>query len=483
LAAHVFVAVVNGFQFANFLATPARTHEAFGVSAEQVNILVLATALTWVPAVPACIMLQHRKGAWRSLEVAAMANLAAAACKLIALLWVPGMALLTAAHIFHGASQVFFMTLPPIIASTWFPIPKRSMCTAIATLAEPVGEGFGYLLMPLLADVAATTATKSFTYVCAPQLVLAAVALMLLFIVPLKPLQPPSVTASEPVPMAFLIPEIKELLRNRNYILFALSSGLLLAAGTAAPAFAAAILTPFGVSKDHAWIIATLCCFFGAGAQILSGFVIDQLREYKPAIGAGSIVALLCAFVLGIALAAGASATVCAFILIPMMAAGFMFTQPAMYEFVVELTFPAPLPAAIGIHMFIARFAAYTAVHFAASMMLTASPTPRHALWIIFFLTLCFAAALAVLAMVPADYRRLRAERQHARGDVMERSLEMWMAEKTLGLSSTDADAEGILRDSRDQFHSPVLARRAIMVPPLLVSPLTKQRILSPTNL
>jgi MFS family permease len=437
LAAHVLLSVAIGFQYATFAPVVLQTEDVFDVTPTTLNTLILVTSLASIPGIPVAAAVQQKYGPWMSLVLGSVANTLAAFLKLGCLLFDShSLALMVVSHLLVGVSMVFYLPLPPLIASTWFAVPERTLCTAVASMADSLGNGIGFVTMPF-ALAAAPSARDGFALVFIAQAVMAVLVLALTCALPSAPTVPPSATASEPLPLVYVMPALKDLVRNRAYLLYTAASTTTFVVGMAIPMFTDQLLLPFGVSQKNAGIMTALFCFCGAAGQIVAGVVTDRTRAYRRVLLVATGATLGLTVLWASTMAGGLDATIAGYVSVPAIGFAFMATLPPMFEFVVELTFPTPLPIAIGCHTLFAEAIVTTVVNRACSAILTDDPSQTRALSAMGFLIALLAVCMALVFCVRDDCRRMQADRSFAAGDQLLRSLERWVASKNSSLSAS----------------------------------------------
>jgi MFS family permease len=409
LAAHCLLTSINSFQWANYFPVPDQAQTVFGMNLSQVNVLLLVYTVVWLPIMPMSVPLQQATGPYGPLIVGSALNLLAAVVKLMSLFWFPAFAPAVIAQALAGAGEVFFLPLPALIASTWFPTKMRTVATACASLANSVGAAVASAATPPIVQ-GAQTPRDGFQMIFTAQLVWSAVTFALILTLPRAPAVPPSATASQPLPLSEMLPNIKVLLRNRNYCIFNVLSGLALMTAWTFSGMVAEYSKPFGVSEENAGVMAALFTILGAVGQFIVGKIVDRtgayfailLVFYGLALGFMSLLALLYALEV--------DGTVAGFVAVPALGAVFLATLPAMYEFLVELSYPVPVPVAVGVQMFISRIILSTAVNRGGSAILTDSPSKDDSLTFLLTYQMIFAVCVAMLFFVKNDCRRRRAE-------------------------------------------------------------------------
>jgi MFS family permease len=408
LACHCALTCINGFQWANFVPVPDEAKTVFGMDNTQINNLMLVYVVIWAPVMPLSIPLQST-GPWAPLVLASFLNAFAALLKLVAYWWYRGYGLIVAAQAVAGAAEVFFLPLPALIASTWFSAEARTVACAVASLCNSLGIALAYAVTPRLVEGAPTDA-EGFFHVFIFQLAVSGLIILVALTLPRKPATPPSITASQPVVLRELPQHLKDLAKNRNYLMFVVASGLSLAVGWVIAGTCAEFLKPYGVSEDNAGLMGSLFTLCGALGQGVAGRIGDRTRKYLPLITTCYGVALSVVCVMMIMIAAGVNPTAVGFVCLPTLGFFFIGSLPPMYEYIVELTYPTPIAAAVSLQMLTSRIVFSPIINPVASALISNSPDKTDTMRFLVAFTAFFLVCLLSLALVKDDRRRLAAE-------------------------------------------------------------------------
>ena len=126
-------------------------------------------------------------------------------------------------HILIGYVGLPVMILPPKISSVWFPPKERVFATAVAVTFQSVGVAVGFVMNPYL-----TQQYDIRTMLIVQAEISIFIAILFTVYFPLRPPTPPSKSAEED--RTNFIDSLKDLLRNRSYIVLVLSGGLIMGA-------------------------------------------------------------------------------------------------------------------------------------------------------------------------------------------------------------------------------------------------------------
>lgn len=340
--------LANQVQYVAFTTVVREVQAYFSVSSLQVNVLTAMFPVFYVALVfPGCSVYE-RTGLRGGLLAGSGLNAAGSVMKLLAV-WIPQYWILICAQIFNSIAQVFFLALPPLVASTWFPDDERTLATALGTLCGFVGMAVGMFYSPQL--VQAHPTTSNFGILFGSQCALSCVVFfsVLLFVDPAPPCSP-SVTANRRRERVAVFATVKSQLQNRNLMLLSLCFGLVNGFYTGLAAVLSQILQPFGVSEDQTGTIALAGILCGSvGCGVVAPFV-DKHRRYKiPIIGLFTCVGILgVAVALSMKLVTHHFVTV-AYILTISLETVVLPVMPIVMELCVELTYPDPEAISSGV--------------------------------------------------------------------------------------------------------------------------------------
>jgi len=422
LVAHCTLAFINGFTWANYSPVPNQAKVVFDMTHTQLNWLLASYTAVWIPAILPSTMTQQRYGPVRTLLAASLLNLAGCALKLAALLWFPNFWWCLLGQTLCGASEVFFLSLPPLLASSWFDERHRGTVTAVASLSNSVGVA---LALGITAPIVEATADPrdGFRGIMIAQGALSLFSLLLVLLLPAAPAEAPSLTASKPLPLSELVPAVKRLLRHRNFLLLVVAQAVFIQNLWTFDGIFVQAVQPFGVSQVDAGVMTSMFTIVGALGQFVMGKLVDRSRDpypfivgcYSASVGAISVVSL--------AMAVAGDVTVAGYIAMPLLGVFALSSCPAVYEFVMEVVYPIPAAAALGINFMTPRVTLGTAMYQIASALLTNHPTRDDGMkTVLFFLCALMAGSLVMIVGVRNERNRLAAEM------AMDPATEEWVA-------------------------------------------------------
>lgn len=181
----------NGFQWINFAPIVEEVKEYFHMDALQVNFLATIYTIVYPATIfLGCIAFQ-RFGSWGGMLLGAVLNTVGASLKIVAVFWAPNYGLLATTQIINALSEVFFLSLPPLLAATWFNSHQRTFATSIGVMSNSLGTAFGFIVPPLVVTPTRKGAA-AFGQLFGWQAVVALLVTMAMFFLPRRPFKKPS---------------------------------------------------------------------------------------------------------------------------------------------------------------------------------------------------------------------------------------------------------------------------------------------------
>ena len=334
----------NNFQWIIFSPITHRVAEFFNCTNTDINWLPLIYNLVYVIGVFPVCSLYEALGLRGGMLVGGVINFIGAGIKVIGV-WYPQFWLLVLAQLFSGAGQLFVLGLPAMVASIWFSEKERTLATATMTNASNLGIALGFLLSPLCVPVPTKDNMLLLfghqTGVCG--LVLLGIYL---FVDP-KPDTPPCATANMQAEPVAVGRALRALIKNKPFVLLSIAVGLGQSVFGGVCVVLTQILKPFGVSENEAGWIGFVGVQTGIIACVGFGIVIDRLRFYKMPLlmiflGATATQSVLVVFLRSSENIETNNNVIASFVLICATQSLQAVTYPLAFEFVAELSYPAP---------------------------------------------------------------------------------------------------------------------------------------------
>lgn len=398
----------NNVQWIIFSPVVRQIQEYFNCTATQVNWLPLIYNLIYLVGVfPVCALYENM-GLRSGMLVGGVINVVCAALKVVAVYAAPYYWLLAVSQLFSGAGQLFVLSLPAMVSSTWFSEKERTFATACASNASNFGIAVGFLVCPALVNAAEKSQMGAlFGHQAA---ICVAVLLAIYFFVDAKPPIPPSVTANTHNEAVEMIPTLKVLLRNVPFVLLCTAIGVGQSVFGGVCAVMAQVLEPFGVTEDQAGWIGFIGVITGIVCCTVVSMVIDRIRMYKFPLVGTFFVAMICMSLMVIILLYQPSHSIGASFGFLITSQTFQaLTYPLAFEFVAELTHPAPESVSSGAVMWVNNALTF-ALTLTMSLVLGNNPSTTMAIdaWLICIVVTGLSCALCL--MVREDRRRLALE-------------------------------------------------------------------------
>lgn len=309
-----------------------------------------STAINWMPLIyniiyvigvfPVCSVYEEL-GLRNGMLVGAVINAIGAVGKVIAVYACPELWVLILTQLFSGAGQLFVLGLPAMVASIWFSDKERTLATSFAVNASNLGIALGFLLSP--ACVKSPTKEDMGLLFGHQAAICVLVLILVFFFVDRKPPTPPSISANVQAEAVRILPVLKELLRNRSFVILCIAVGVGQSVFGGVAAVLTQVLYPYNVSEDSAGWVGFIGVLTGIVACFVLGFVIDRIRVYRIpltlALFFATITQIL--FVLFLMYHVG-SPVVNSFVWVGLTQTLQALTYPLCFEFVAEITHPAP---------------------------------------------------------------------------------------------------------------------------------------------
>lgn len=411
--------LINQVQYVAYATIVRETEDKFGVNALQVNLLSLLIPVVYcLGVVPGC-WLYNVVGLRHGQILGAGANAFASSLKLICV-WAPRYPLVVVAQVFVAVGQIFYLSLPPLIAARWFPVEERTVATAACSLMGFVGMAVGMFASPRVVYLPDHADNGAWGRLMGTQFAVSVLVLLLMIaLVPEKPKHKPSPTAAKEEGDAYIWKTLRRPFRNANMMALAVFFGLPVGFLTAVAALLTQIVEPFGIPEQHAGILAFAGILGGAANCAVVGWIVDRLRRYKAA-----LLLLTCSVTVLLVPVAILMKTVknndvfaiAAYIIVPLLECLVLPLVPVAMELSVELTYPEPETASATVALLSMCFFSFVGM-IVFSLILGDHPTKSNsAVVVIVTLVLC-ALSVVGLLFVKEDRRRLRHEHSLQRAE------------------------------------------------------------------
>ena len=443
------LSAINGFQWMNYSPIAQEAQRFYGLDTYQLNLLPTMYMVCYVPLCPLALVAIQKWGSHGCLLLGGALNMLGALCKYIATVHVASVVASAAAaggaagqnggdaappdrsfptaigfiflgQILAAASEVFFLPLPPIIASTWFAANRRTLVTSIGVMANSVGIAIGFLIPPLL--IGPTRHDPStFSAFFSAQFWFCVAIMVWIVLMPAKPCRPPSVTAAPPIPsFKETCPAVKRMVCNRPFLLLALSTGLANDSLWVIASFLAQLLLPFNITEVQSGWIAFAMTLSGIVSATALGIYVDHHRVYKPpmlwltVLAVSSLGCLTLSLIFSRAENSSAESMLVYVVgfFITLMGMALSASIPIQLEYAIELTYPNPETVVM---ILFSVFSAVLSPVISTCGTAYIGESPTKKIIINFMLGAMLLASLATITLlfVPELYHRVKRDLQH----------------------------------------------------------------------
>lgn len=220
-------------------------------------------------------------------------------------------------------AQPIFLNMPPLLASTWFPVKERELTTTIGAVSSPLGNAFGSYLPVFFVHeekrVDNTYHVYGFAELMLCQFLICLIPFLLSIVFFLdKPSTPPSMStylkdrANQPIvgkvehlppntppkpsstsDIQSIICDVKELFQNRNFVLlfwnFSIGYGFFCAILT----LVNQIISPYGYDNQDSSLFGLIFSATGVLGSIVIGSIMSKYRKYNTTLKITNIMILL----------------------------------------------------------------------------------------------------------------------------------------------------------------------------------------------
>lgn len=349
LAVYFVIVAHNAVQFINFAPIEVEVKAFFRMDALEVNFLPTVYAITY-PAfiIVGCLVFQ-RYGLWPSIVIAGIFNATGAVLRVVCVLWYRRYPLLLLSQIINGTSEVFYLSLPPLLSGTWFTEKHRTFATAVAVMSNSIGTCLGFVIPPAVIPPGdgytyADRETQFLRFFSIQALIAVTVATVAATLLPPHPSRPPSITAPH-TDVHEILPVIKRIIRNPSFVILALSIGISGDVLWTVASMLPQLLIPFGLNEEQCGWIGFALTLSGAALGWVVALFIDRYRMYKKPLLAMLCCAATCfSGVILVLLYEPSPAAIFGAVLVLMTVMGACLNAliPVQLELGVELTYPLP---------------------------------------------------------------------------------------------------------------------------------------------
>lgn len=436
---------INSFQWIQYSSITNVIANYYGASNLQVNLTSLVYMITYIPFIIQASLMLERVGLRKAVLIGTIGTALGSLVKW----WMggePGMTAfwwMMAGQTIVALSQLYIISIPPLLAAVWFPDHQVSTATGIGVFGNQLGIALGFIVPPWIIKDA--NAAKELighdlnTLSCAIFWISFAICAVTLITLEDKPPKPPgsaSLHAAnqqhqdslEQTTKIDSYASIKELCRDRDFGYLILSYGINVGCFYAV----STVLNQMVAARwpelvDLAGMMGLLIVVSGMAGSVMCGQLLDRTHAYKTIIVLiylFSLVSMLL-FTLVLRLFKQVWPLYLASITLGFFMTGYL---PLGFEFAAEITYPHPANTPAGLLNLFAQVSSGIVLRtYNRAEKLTINRFPRQIfglaltyasslmvdeygdLWANAFLTTCLAVGLVLTIFIKADLKRQKA--------------------------------------------------------------------------
>ncbi|CCM00979.1 uncharacterized protein FIBRA_03027 [Fibroporia radiculosa] len=250
-------------------------------------------------------------------------------------------ALLLIGQILGGITQPIFQVLIPGYSEKWFDLKSRTTATMLMSIANPIGNGLGQLISPMVGSPSHSILILGIIHTAAMPFV---------FFITDSPPTPPTHAASQKNPpflsliraMAGREPAERQTYMTRrqrfDFAIFILAFGVLVGVINAFSILSAQIMTPYGYSDTISGLMGAALLLVGIIAALVTAPLFDRVFTHHLALTCKVLSPVLGATWLSMIWAVCPDNTGALFALMAIIGATSLILLPVVVELAVELT-------------------------------------------------------------------------------------------------------------------------------------------------
>ncbi|XP_023346145.1 uncharacterized MFS-type transporter C09D4.1 [Eurytemora carolleeae] len=347
LTLFILCSASNAFQWTQLVIITSILEKYYDVSTLYVYWSSMIFMLTYIPLIFPATWLLDKKGLRIGILLGALGTCAGSWIKVFST--GPDQFFITfIGQTVVAVSQIFVLGIPAELAATWFPAHQVSSATAIGVFGNQLGVALGFVLP---AAVVKDQENKEDYHLIGDDLytmfLVVAIYTSILFVLIViffknePPTPPTRAQQNKKENKESYVQSIKNLLRNRGYILLLLTYGMNVGVFYAISTLLnSTVVKHFhyeGVTEDAGWI-GLVIVLSGMAGSMLCGIILDKTHQFK----ATTLTVYICSFI-GMILYTFTFR--CGYIWIVYVTAsmlGFFMTGylPLGFEFAAEITYP-----------------------------------------------------------------------------------------------------------------------------------------------
>lgn len=416
LALFCAYSAINSFQWIEYSSITAVISDYYGASNLQVNLTSLVYMITYIPFIIQASIMLEQVGLRKAVLLGTFGTALGSLIK-----WQlggePGMTAfwwMMLGQTIVALSQLYIISIPPLLAAVWFPDDQVSTATGIGVFGNQLGIALGFIIPPLvLSDIKAGKEV-----IGADLNFLARVVFWVSFIICLvsivtfrdKPPKPPGSASlhaaqehdSQPKIQAYA--SILELCKSSDFRYLILSYGINVGVFYAvSTVLNQMVFNIWPDLPDLAGRMGLLIVVSGMAGSVTCGQILDRTHAYKLIIVLIYLFSLvsMVLFTLVLELLNLVWLLYLASITLGYFMTGYL---PLGFEFAAEITYPHPANTPAGLLNLSAQVFGLILTYVSSFMVDYIGN-----LWANIFLTVCLAVGLVLTVLMKADLKRQRA--------------------------------------------------------------------------
>lgn len=272
--------ISNAMAWLSFGPVAYKASEFYNVSLDTINWLSVVYMVTGIPCGVVATWLLDSIGLRMSVILGAWLNFVGCSLRVVSAIdsiavgsRVP---VLFVGQTIAALAQPFILFAPTKLAALWFPDNQRAIANMLATISNPLGIMLAGIVSPILLDQA-----SQMVFMLGMHTVPAGVAVLMATLGwwSSKPKTPPSLSAetdSQP-----FWEGVKMLMRNKPYLLLALTVGAGISLFSVATTLLSQMLCPWGYDDNFSGAVCTsVLVGFGFVGSAIAGVIVDKTKKF-----------------------------------------------------------------------------------------------------------------------------------------------------------------------------------------------------------
>ncbi|CAK8988237.1 Solute carrier family 49 member A3 (Major facilitator superfamily domain-containing protein 7-a) (Major facilitator superfamily domain-containing protein 7-b) (Myosin light polypeptide 5 regulatory protein) (MYL5) [Durusdinium trenchii] len=304
LALFCMSTATNAMLWITFSPINSVTQTFYGVSAAEVNVLSIVYLAAYVPVSLGTNFVFNRLGLRFGIVLACALNVLSGLVRWLSTesnesqRGASAFTILVIGQTFGAMAQPFFTNSPAKLGAVWFPAEERDLAVAVAALFNPIGIAVGTVL-PAFYTFDNDDKVRMYDLLLMELIITVLVLVLVGLLFKAKPPVPPSLSELNKGDLD-VVKEMKDLVRNRNFMILFVTFGTGLGFFNALTTLVEQFVEKSGYTTDDASQFSALLVGCGIVNAIAMGIVMDKTHKYRELLRGTFVVAgiLVVAFVL-----------------------------------------------------------------------------------------------------------------------------------------------------------------------------------------